>query len=297
MIYVKRHKIHEISNKFYNGGFLINGKKIDILSQRIRKKEIINKFQNHGIILFRNFIIDPYKFNKFIKKFTSKFANDANRRKSRFEIINLRNVDSGNHQIELHSESSFTISCPEIIWFYCITPPKRNEGGNTKICDGINLWAKLNLETKKFFLKNPIIFHNKIKLKDNKNLKNQKWFLNKVGCYDEKIDWKNGFLYFKFKKFLVNKIKNIDKFIFANHLLSVKQEEQIIKCTYDKNKNIPKKIMEEIYDKAEHLTFNHKWQQGDLIMINNNRFIHGRSKIKKNSNRDIINAQTLSCNF
>lgn len=297
MNYLEKAKTFEISKKFHNGGLLIDGEKIDILSGKIKKKEILIKYQNYGIILFRNFMIDPNRFNKFVKKFTLKFSNDATRRKLRFDNINLRNVDSGNHQIELHSESSFTITCPEIIWFYCIIPPQKNEGGNTKICDGINLWEKLNIDTKKFFLKNPVIFHNKIKLSDNKNIKNQKWFLNKIGCYDEVIDWKNGFLYFKYKKFLVNKINDFDKFIFANHLLSVKQEEQIIKCTYDNNKKIPKKIMQEIYDKAEYLTFNHKWQKGDLLMINNKRFIHGRSKIKKKSKRDIINSQTLTSNF
>ena len=294
---MKKAKINYISKKFDNGGFLIDGKELDILSARIKKKEIINKYHNHGIILFKNFNINPIKFDKFVKKFTLKYSNDATRRELRFGNINLRNVDSGNHQIELHSESSFTITCPEIIWFYCITPPKKNEGGNTKICDGINLWTALNFDTKKFFLKNPIIFHNKIKLKDNKNLKNQIWFLNKIGCYDEMINWKKGFLNFKYKKFVVSKMANIDKFIFANHLLSVNQEDQIIKCTYGNNKKIPKKIMQEIYNKAEKLTFNLKWKQGDMIMINNKRFIHGRSKIKKKSNRDIINAQTLNCNF
>lgn len=294
---MEKAEINEISKKFFKGGSLINGNKIDILSTKIKKKEIINKYNNHGIILFKNFNINPNKFNKFVKKFTLKYSNDAIRRKLRFGNINLRSVDSGNHQIELHSESSFTVTCPEIIWFYCLTSPKKDEGGNTKICDGINLWTELNIDTKKFFLKNPITFHNKIKLKNNKNLKNQKWFLNKIGCYDEEIDWKSGFLYFKFNKFLVHKINNIDKFIFANHLLSVKQEDQIIGCTYGNNKKIPKKIMDEIYDKAENLTFNVKWNKGDMIMINNKRFIHGRSKIKKNSNRDIINAQTLNCNF
>ena len=39
------------------------------------------------------------------------------------------------------------------------------------------------------------------------------------------------------------------------------------------NKKIPKKIMKEIYDKAEDLTYHHNWQQGDLIMINNKKII------------------------
>ena len=215
----------------------------------------------------------------------------------RFGNPNLRDVDSGNHQIELHSESSFTITCPEIIWFYCINPPMKNEGGKTKICDGIKLWEELSIETKKFFLKNPIKFHNKIKINNKKNIMNQRWFLNHIGCFDEEINWKKGLLHFKYTKFLVHKNKYEDKFVFANHLLSVKQEDQIYKCTYNNNKLIPKKIMKEIYNKAENLSFHLQWEKGDMIMINNKRFIHGRSKIKKNSKRDIINAQTLNCNF
>mgnify|MGYP006094523527 CR=1 FL=1 len=294
---MKKANLKQISKKFHKGGLLIDGKKIDILSPKIERKVVIKNYHDYGIILFKKFFITPEKFHKFIKKFTLNFANDAVRRKSRFKNTNLRNVDSGNHQIELHSESSFTVTCPEIIWFYCITPPKKNDGGNTKIVDGIKLWEELETNTKKFFLKNPIIFHNKIRLEQKKNLKKQKWFLNKIGSYDEVIDWKNGFLFFKFKKFLVHKINNLDKFVFANHLLSVKQESQIIKCTYENNRIIPKQIMKEVYNKAESLSFHLNWEVGDMIMINNKRFIHGRSKIKKDSKRDIINAQSLNFNF
>lgn len=243
-----------ISKKFYKGGLLIDGNKSNILSSKIKKKEIVEKYLQHGIIKFKNFVTDPSKFYKFVKKFTLNYSNDAIRRKLRFGNPNLRDVDSGNHQIELHSESSFTITCPEIIWFYCIRAPIKNEGGNTKICDGVNLWNELSIETKKFFLKNPITFHNRIKLNNNKNLKNQKWFLNQIGCFDEVINWKKGLLNFKYTKFLVHKINSIDKFVFANHLLSVKQEDQIIKCTYGSNKLIPKKIMQEILNKAEKLS-------------------------------------------
>ena len=39
------------------------------------------------------------------------------------------------------------------------------------------------------------------------------------------------------------------------------------------------------------------WNNKDLCMINNQRFMHGRRKIDKNEERDIINIQTLKSSF
>ena len=48
--------------------------------------------------------------------------------------------------------------------------------------------------------------------------------------------------------------------------------------------------------KSEELTFEHDWKKGDLLFINNRRFLHGRTKIN-NLNRQIINIQSLELNF
>ena len=93
----------KFQKNFTKVDFLINGNKFDILSKKIKKREIVAKYLQHGIILFKNFATDPNKFNEFIKNFTLNYSNDAIRRKLRFGNPNLRDVDSGNHQIELHS--------------------------------------------------------------------------------------------------------------------------------------------------------------------------------------------------
>ena len=63
----------------------------------------------------------------------------------------IRNVDLGFQEIKLHSEASFSPARPEIIWFYCLKPPKENSG-KTTYCDGIiELWEKLSGKTKKIF--------------------------------------------------------------------------------------------------------------------------------------------------
>ena len=143
------------------------------LMMRIKKiflkvdiKKIKNEFNKKGILLLRNFDLDIKKINQFTNKFTTTYANDAIRRKKRFNKNNIRNVDSGLKRIDLHSEASFSPSAPDIIWFICLKPPI-NKGGRTIICDGVKLWNSLTINTKEFFLKNLIKFKLSIPFENN----------------------------------------------------------------------------------------------------------------------------------
>jgi len=290
-------KTKTISDLFFNKGVSLLGNQRKFNFSTLNKKNIISLFDKYGIILFDNFKLDSADFFKFTKKFTSLFSNDASRREIKFGNKYLKSVDIGNHAIEMHSEASFTISCPEIIWFFCLKPNKSNEDGLTRICDGIELWNNLSIYSKKFFLKNPVTFNNQIFLNDKKNKNSQKWIFNHPGAHDVKINWKKGLIKYKLSKFLINETKFPNKLAFANHLLSVKQEEQIIDCFYKDNKKIPLKIFREIRSLTDKLSFELQWKKNQVLMIDNRRFIHGRTKIKSASKREIMNVQTLRSNF
>ena len=64
-----------------------------------------------------------------------------------------------------------------------------------------------------------------------------------------------------------------------------------------KEKPIPKKYFEEIKNTSEKITYAHTWKRNQIFMIDNHRFMHGRNKILKKSQRDIINSQTLVANL
>ena len=93
------------------------------------------------------------------KRFTKAYANDAFRREIKFDNKSLRSVDLGDKEVPLHSESSFTLSRPKIIWFMCMQPPKKKDGGETTICDGQKLWKNLQTDTKIFFKKNGLLLN------------------------------------------------------------------------------------------------------------------------------------------
>ena len=118
MSYLIKKKLSEKINDF--GVIYFNKNKKNNLT-RISVNNIKKEFNKKGIILFRNFNLSIDKIGQFTDKFTITYANDALRRKKRFNKDNIRNVDSGLQKIDLHSEASFSPSTPEIIWFTCIT--------------------------------------------------------------------------------------------------------------------------------------------------------------------------------
>lgn len=191
---------------------------------------------------------------------------------------------------------SFTSTWPEIIWFYCRKISKKS--ACTTICDGVKLWDELSLSTKKFFQKEQIIFHNKINIGFiKKNKKKTDWYINSPGAFNAKINWINGCLEYKLKRSAITESNSSQHLSFCNHILSIDDEKQIINYQLDNKKKIPKKIMNEIINKSKKLTYLHQWNEGEVLMIDNKRFLHGRKAINKNDVRDIINIQTLKTNF
>ncbi len=294
---IKNIQIKKIDFDNKINGIIIKSESNKFDINKLDKKIIRNNFFKHGLIIFDNFKINPEIFFLLTKRFTSAYANDAFRREIKFDNKSLRSVDLGNKRVTLHSESSFTLTRPKIIWFMCINPPKKNEGGETTICDGQQLWNNLKMDTKIFFKKNPVIYTVKVKIQNYNKKNKKKWYLNDVGIYDEIIDYSKKRIFFRNKKFAVERNYFSNELVFANHLLSVKDEDQIEKVFYGNNKKIPKKYLNDVIETSKKLTYSHKWKKNQVIMIDNYRFMHGRNKINGKSKREIINSQTLITNF
>ena len=225
------------------------------------KVRIIDSFQKNGIVEFENL---PWKKNEiqdFTNFFTEKYSNDAVRRTKKYDKTNINSVDSGSTKIPLHSEASFSYSYPEIIWFYCYE--NDDKGSPTTICDGEDLWKKLEKTTKEFFLKNPITYSLEIDIPyKNKKKSKEKFLIEHPGVSDSIIDWVLGKIIFRYTKFVVNVDRKFDKIWFANHLIVGKENEDQIRniTTYD-NKQIPEDIMSEIKIKSNELTYEYKWKK------------------------------------
>lgn len=86
------------------------------------------------------------------------------------------------------------------------------------------------------------------------------------------------------------------KLCFANHLMLT--WEPLIKelCLVD-GTPIPEEVLETIRRTAEELTFDVHWLAGDLLMLDNRRFLHGRRLYREGDARDIVQIQSARASF
>ena len=286
-----------ISDKFLNKGLILNfkSKKLNYKSKKF-SRELKSIFKKYGLIIFRDSKINVKNLLDFTKIYTKIYAQDAIRRKKRFNEQNIRDVDKGLQKIDLHSEASFTTACPDIITFYCKKPSRKS--GATLICDGINLWKNLNQKTRDYFLFNPITYEVKASIDIKKNLYDKKWPMNIIGYGEGKISFKNSYIKYKLKKFAINPTNIQNELSFANHLfVTLKSEKQLIsrKCN---EKKIPNNILKEVKKISNELTEKIYLKKNDILLIDNKRFMHGRTKIlKTEKNRDILIVQSLKSKF
>jgi len=288
-------KLKHFSDKITGYGVLIEDKKKFSKTDIFKIKKI---FENSGLIIFRNCNFNPNNLIKFTDQFTFQYSNDAARRDDKYGSKKIKSVDKGFKEIKLHSETSFSTSWPEIIWFYCNKTSKEN--GQTTICDGMRLWELLDYKLKNFFLKNPILYKLKIPIQgikfSNKNKK--KWFLPFVGSFDAVYNYRKSQIEFKLLRFAVTESRIPEKLCFANHLMiDLNSEPQIISRKLFNNKNIPIDILKKIKQIAKTITIDFNWKKKDLLMIDNKRFLHGRRSYSSNSKREIVNIQTKYANF
>lgn len=258
---------------------------------KIKKKDIEKIFKKYGLVILRNFEIDEKRFFNFTKLFTKNYATETSRRiKTKNKRTNY--VDLGLQKMSLHSEASFSPSWPEIVWFYGKNVSKKY--GETTLCCGNELWQLLNIKTKTFLKSNLLKFkiRSDIKLK----IKNKKWNLNKIGVFNEFID-KNGFINYENLMYAISHSKYDNKIYLASHIIKDDTDPTIISMNLHNGKKVPSKIINEIKEKAKLITYFHKWEKNDLLMIDNQRLMHGRNKILKNEIREILNIQTLVSNI
>ena len=89
-------------------------------------------------------------------------------------------------------------------------------------------------------------------------------------------------------KYAVRKSRLGNNLAFSNHLLAELGKDEQIKNKYMMTSNrerIPESIMNEIKEKSDLITYEHKWNPGDLLMVDNIRFMHGRRFFSERSKK------------
>jgi alpha-ketoglutarate-dependent taurine dioxygenase len=236
--------------------------------------EIQKLFKSSGMILFRDFNVTDQTFPAFVDLFTSQFLIDhGNSKKSDPAGGFVQSVTIGSKPIELHCENATSAERPDIIGFYCAAPAV--SGGETTVCDGVAVWNELSNSTKQSFLNKKVRYTitvpREVYLNKDKEIVLRVGSLKLAGTTYRFND--DDSLTIEYVVSAVNKTKYGYELAFANSLTGPYPD---YKKTFEDRSEIPEAMFHEIRGLHEKLTEKIPWQAGDLVMIDNSRFLHGR---------------------
>ena len=279
-------------------GYVLNNQynnKLHLLNKRSLRRQL----RKYGFLLFRNFSTDIEIFTELVNKMSNQISLDPARQ---HVSKSAQLVDAGYDAIGLHCENGNSPFWPELCWFYCVLAPKK--GSQTTVCDGRLVWHHLSPAAKKLFLHHDIVY--------TRNVEENKWKQYVYYVFNQSIPFEA--IHFSHLASLVEQDKHIDirlnpdnriryifktpaikrnaynnEIAFANSILGPSVHYERPKITLDNGQAIPDDILDEIKDITEAFTIEIDWQAGDVLLIDNFRFMHGRRKIVDN-HRKILNA-------
>ena len=250
-------------------------------------------YKKYGAILFRGFDFSVDNFRELTTTYCShSVKNFSAGRETIDDINNIQTVDPGDNPFPLHPEMSREPWKPDVCFFACETAPK--EDGQTFFCDGIELVRKLPTRVLKAF--------NRRKLHYSLVAPPEflKYWLKTENYTDEDLNNPPEDCPFKFTKYagkifrtyeapVLHKPMFSNKLAFGNFLLFARYiHNDKWFPVYEDGTIVPDDLVEVVRKTGEKLTEYKQWQEGDVMMVDNTRFLHGRTRIHNLKERRIL---------
>jgi alpha-ketoglutarate-dependent taurine dioxygenase len=260
--------------------------------EALENTDVIDGFRRSGAILFRGFSYDLPGLSRFTARFCSRFVrNESGRRAKISQDGTTQTVNLGQEAFPLHPELSRVPWRPDIAWFACARPP--HEGGETLICDGAAVAQSLN----------PAI---RARLEGRRVMYREE---TPIGAFTDwlgipppddatlaaisadspfRFERRGGRIFRSFSRPFLHCPLFAEGPVFGNFLLFARHMLKTTSFpTFEDGSIIPDDIVAEIKQVSDRLTFAHTWRKGDLLMLDNSRFLHGRNPVANPADREI----------
>ena len=250
-------------------------------------------YRLHGAILFRGFPLDVEHFAGFTSTFCShSIVNTADKR----DLVDAKNriqtVNRGEAPFPLHPELSPEPWRPDVCFFGCLTPPET--AGETTFCDGVQIARKLAPDTAK------TLANKRLRYTLTATAEDCRFWLGTAQPSDDQLEQAPATCPYRFSRIGANIMRSYttpvlhkpmftDKLAFANFLLFARyMRNDRAFPVFDDGRAVPDHLVADIKNTSDKLTYVHRWQANDLIMLDNTRFMHGRNLVIDASRRLIL---------
>jgi alpha-ketoglutarate-dependent taurine dioxygenase len=251
---------------------------------------VVDLYKAHGALLFRGFGADVPQFGEFASDFCpTHVVNQSAGRTPIDAEHNIRSVDPGVGAFALHSELSREPWTPDVAFFACLSAPTR--GGATTICDGVELVRAMPDEVRQGLTGRRLLH-----LKPTWPELLEFW-LGTSNPNDEQLASPPSHCPFQFRRMQGTIIRTFsrpalhrpmfaDEPAFANFLLFARfTRNRPDYPLLDDEQPVPEPWFQAIKAAADGMTAEVAWQPGDVLMLDNTRFMHGRTVILDVSKR------------
>jgi alpha-ketoglutarate-dependent taurine dioxygenase len=235
-------------------------------------------FEESGLILLRNFSVSNLSFESFTLQFGDRFLEHGNPNRQRISGDGFTiSVTPGGNRIDLHSELAYSPFRPHIVWFYCAEPA--GTGGETVLCDGCDLFKRMNAMLQQKFLFNKVTYIYRDMSRWRQFLLTQSNDLPLAAGHPGSkctFDSQDKLKEFSFTTSVLPSWKGTNKVAFACSLLDwgFSFEE----ATFEDGSEISAEWISYLRDLAWSTSTRIKLQANDILMIDNDRFMHGREE-------------------
>jgi len=254
--------------------------------------DVIAWFKRFGAILFRGFEYDLDGFSEFTARYCSLFVrNESGRRAMVSADGTTQTVNLGQEAFPLHPELSRVPWRPDIAWFACARAPAAD--GETLVCDGAAVAGALSEGTRAALEGRRVLYREETPLAA---------FTDWLGIAppdDATLAFISGDSPFLFERHGDRIFRSFSRpflhrplfgagvvfgnfLLFARHMLRTKSFP-----TFGDGSVIPDGIADEIREVSDRLAVAHRWQERDLLMLDNSRFLHGRRIVRDPADREI----------
>ena len=273
----------------------------DLMTDAFSAAELKYRLAEHGVILLRNFQGDVRTFSDLIQQCSSRVTLDPARR---YTAANAQLVDAGTDAIGLHLENGNAPLLPDIIWFYC--EMAATAGSQTTICDGEAALNALPSSAIESLSGHRIAFERRVP-----EGAWQRYVIKELGLEDDpdsigiehirRIEslspdthltlLDDGAIRYRFETDAIHPTQFSEALAFANSLLGPSNGYEPPTIEFADGTPIPEALWHTMAEATESVTQDVDWRSGDVVVIDNTRYMHGRRAIL-DDRRIIHNAQS-----
>jgi hypothetical protein len=242
--------------------------------------------------LFRGFHLDLDRFSQFTDQFCNQYvSNKSPGREVLSDDGRIQTVNLGHRHFPLHPEISREPWQPDVAWFACKKPA--DEGGETTICDGIEIAKAFSPALIAHLQQNHLAHTLATDLGwCSEFLRKADLTIEEIGRFSDPAVFMftvaNQQLLRTYLRPMLHKPMFSPEWAYGNFLVFARRRLKVKNFpVYANGREVSDQLVLEIESISNDLAYALRWQENDLLMLDNTRFMHGRNPIANPDSRRI----------